>query len=128
MLSMKEYKHQHYLSHKGIGCYSLERQHQCYLAHKDENKEYKKRRDNVYKAKIKLEVLTYYSNGTPKCAQCGIKDVDVLCIDHINGGGHQEGGISLRCWLKRTNYPKGFQVLCANCNLKKEIVKKRGSG
>ena len=40
--------------------------------------------------KIREEVLAVYSGGIPKCARCGITDIDVLCIDHIAGGGAKE--------------------------------------
>jgi hypothetical protein len=28
-------------------------------------------------------------------------------------------------WLCKHDYPAGFQVLCANCNLKKEMLRRR---
>ena len=83
---------------------------------------------------LKVDVLTFYSvNGTHQCVKCGIADVDVLNIDHINGGGrkHREEisgnalGQNLYRWLKRNDYPNGYQTLCANCNLKKAIEAKR---
>jgi len=89
------------------------------------------RKAREYNHRIKLEVLSYYSNGAPKCARCGINDVDVLCIDHIEGGGTQlridtrHWGTKLHHFLKRNNYPKGYQILCANCNLKKFVVDKK---
>lgn len=78
--------------------------------------------------KIKLEVLGHYSNGVPRRLRCGITDPDVLCIDHIDGGGtkgHQReiprGSFFYRI-LRKSGYPGGYQVLCANCNMKKFIV------
>ena len=78
-------------------------------------------------ARIKIEALQHYSMGKPKCAACFEGDTDVLCIDHINGGGkkHRQrlntnGGTSIFYSLRRENYPEGYQVLCANCNMKKE--------
>ena len=76
---------------------------------------------------IKYEVLSHYSTSSiPKCEWCGIEDIDVLCIDHINDDGYKQGKNNnsrkfLYCWLKQNNYPGGFQVLCANCNLKKRM-------
>lgn len=70
--------------------------------------------------KLVLEVLTYYSNGTLKCACCGEDIYEFLTIDHINGGGHkhrkQIGMGNLYRWLRKNNFPKGYQVLCFNCN------------
>jgi hypothetical protein len=79
----------------------------------------------------KLEVFTRYSNGTPTCKQCGFSDLRALSIDHINGGGlkHRRllgisGGSGFYHWLKRNNYPEGYQVLCMNCQyIKKETNK-----
>jgi len=50
---------------------------------------------------------------------------EFLTIDHINGGGNKQkqeiggAGIKLYLWMKRNNYPSGFQVLCMNCNFAK---------
>lgn len=46
--------------------------------------------------------------------------MEFLSIDHINGGGnrHREkvGSAKVYAWLKKRGYPKGYQVLCHNCN------------
>lgn len=75
------------------------------------------------KLKNKIEVLSHYANPL-KCAMCGETDIIVLSIDHINGGGRKHmaevgSGDSFRYWLKRNNYPEGYQVLCMNCQLRK---------
>lgn len=88
--------------------------------------------------KARLEVLTHYSKGVPKCACCGEQGLPFLTIDHIAGNGstHRKeigmaqgvgeqlhkvkiGGNGLPYWLKKNNYPEGFQILCANCNFAK---------
>lgn len=74
--------------------------------------------------KIKTEVFSYYSKGTPICNCCGINEIVFLTIDHINGGGRKHiksiveirGGTNFYRWLRKNNYPDGFQVLCYNCN------------
>jgi len=69
--------------------------------------------------KERLDVLTHYSQGAPRCACCGERTVQFLCIDHINGGGnsHRKQGIgSIYPWLLVHDFPEGFQVLCHNCN------------
>ena len=78
----------------------------------------KKRR---WKKKLKFELFSHYSNGIPKCNCCGYSNIDGLSIDHINGRishGHSRKfrSIDLYSWLKRNGYPKGFRVLCLNCN------------
>ena len=80
---------------------------------------YVKRRRNA----IRLEVLQYYSGGTPHCACCGEKHMEFLGIDHIYGGGgkHRKklrgGGVLLYAWLRGQGYPSGYRVLCHNCNM-----------
>jgi len=58
-----------------------------------------------------------------KCACCGETRKEYLTIDHVDGGGEKhkrEMGFSTSTqfyrWLKKNNYPEGFQVLCFNCN------------
>lgn len=90
---------------------------------------------------LKELVINHYSHGKNRCMSptCevpgGAKDIDVLNIDHINGGGRRHmaeikangfGG-TLYAWLRRNNFPDGFQVLCYNCNNKKRIVNKENN-
>jgi len=77
---------------------------------------------------LKYEVFSYYSKGKPKCACCGEnKSLDFLCMDHINGrkkgNGKIDGrrGSSLYSYLRREDYPNGYQVLCWNCNAAKFV-------
>ena len=114
----KPYQHQHYLDN--IDVYK-ERAHKHYL-----------RKRVIYAEqgrKKKRQVLTAYSGGHLKCARCGVADIDILCIDHVNGGGNQHrkslglsAGTHFYKWLEDSNFPDGFQVLCYNCNMKKRIV------
>lgn len=59
------------------------------------------------------------------CACCGVKDIRLLTIDHINGGGNKHrrmlGHSKIYRWLKQNRYPDGYQVLCWNCNLGKHL-------
>lgn len=74
---------------------------------------------------IKIAVINHYSNGSMKCNNCDCTDLNVLTMDHINGGGHKhkrEIKDHIYLWLKRKgiDYPTGYQVLCMNCqNIKK---------
>lgn len=78
-----------------------------------------------YDKQIKIEVFMHYSNGTMKCACCGENYLEFLSIDHINNNGSKHRkeldgpGTKLHRWLKKNNYPEGFQVLCMNCNFAK---------
>jgi len=68
--------------------------------------------------KLRFEVLSHYSRGKPRCACCGIGILEFLGIDHINGGGVQHKRLvrHVYMWLRKNNFPKGFRVLCHNCN------------
>ena len=95
---------------------------------------YKKNKYNIISrakeanVKRRVIVLNQYGGNPPKCACCGEKEYKFLSIDHINGGGNKhrkemglkdgKGG-SIYCWLIQNNFPKGFQVLCHNCNMAK---------
>ena len=77
--------------------------------------------------KLKLAVLNGY--GGPICRCCGETHIEFLSIDHINndGAAHRRslpksassGGSGFYAWLKKNNFPPGFQVLCMNCNFAK---------
>jgi len=115
------------------------------IAYKKRHKEYmkewrKKNRQSKLEArkqsnkKIRLEVLSHYSDP-PRCNCCGETEYLFLHIDHINGDGakhrklmskefgRKAGGNDLVYWLKKHDYPEGFQILCANCNLGKRLSK-----
>ena len=85
-------------------------------SHKKPQRGYEKRGRTL----VREEVLNHYGG---KCACCVETRYEFLAIDHINGGGNKhrrEQKISnLAYWIKRNNYPDGFQVLCHNCNMAK---------
>jgi len=86
------------------------------------NKEKINERNNKNNQKRRKIALEYYGGNPPKCACCGEKEIKFLSIDHINGGGNQQrknGICNLANWLIKNNFPKGFQVLCYNCNMAK---------
>lgn len=76
---------------------------------------------------LKTKILSSYSNPPeiPVCNNCGEQDIDVLCLDHLKGGGSKhrrslrKEGIRFYEWIMRSGFPKGYQVLCYNCNTKK---------
>lgn len=92
----------------------------------------------MWRDKLKLEIMRHYSGQqTPSCKRCGTIDIDVLCLDHVNDDGsiHRKllkithrglsNGGSAYSILKKHGFPGGLQVLCANCNLKKQVELKR---
>ena len=69
--------------------------------------------------RIRLIVLTKYGGDPPKCKCCGESQLEFLSVDHIKGGGRKERKLygSKFCYsLIRRKFPKGYQVLCHNCN------------
>ena len=91
----------------------------------------KKSHDTVNRARKKLrkEMIAEYGG---ECVSCGISDIDVLDIDHINNDGSVDRkkrlyGYNLYRKLKKNNWPKSnFQLLCKNCNWKKHLANIRG--
>ena len=83
----------------------------------------------IYVKEIKIETISYYSNGKMACVQCGYKkNINALEIDHIKGGGNKDrkekgddGGWTFMRKLKKMGFPPEYQVLCANCNKIKQI-------
>jgi len=81
--------------------------------------------------KRKILVMTHYSKGAPKCSCCGETILDFLTIDHINQNGtqhrkkHKITGHIYK-WLIDKHLPKGFDVLCFNCNLSRSFPYNNG--
>jgi hypothetical protein len=134
----------------------IERSYNYYHANKDKliaiNKEYRRTHKKevaaivkLYDAthrkeisanllKLKTEVLIHYGNGKCACVKCGYSDIRALSIDHINGYGNHHrrtdglgGGTDTYRWLKKNNYPNGYQTLCMNCQFLKKVENKEGS-
>ena len=79
--------------------------------------------NNRDRIKIKSEVIGYYGG---RCACCGVDEFEILCIDHIYGGGRaqvrevkSQGSNFNYYWLKINGFPTGYRVLCYNCNMAK---------
>lgn len=82
-----------------------------------------KERTKARERKIKIMILGYYSKGYLRCANCRYNILEGLALDHIDGGGNKQrkelgisAGISFYRWIRENNFPKGYQVLCHNCN------------
>ena len=102
-------------------------------------------RRKTIRDEIRLEVLQYYSkrlskSNIPCCRCCGEKShVDFLAIDHIAGRKEMDSdtklvkigyssskrGQVLHKWVTENNFPKGFQILCHNCNYAKGIKRNK---
>ena len=79
---------------------------------------------------VKQEVLTYYGHGNCACISCGEHRIECLSIDHIKGNGNKQRIGNLRnshsfyLWLRKNNYPLGYQTLCMNCQWVKRFANK----
>ena len=105
------------------------------LKERQSTAEYKARDKKRYES-MRLKVLQYYSkhlsnSDIPCCRCCGEKShIEFLALDHIAGRKEMDSeselvklGYSsslmrhiLQRWIIKNNFPKGFQVLCHNCN------------
>jgi len=108
---------------------------QNYSKHKEKNRPRLSKRGKEIRKKTKLDVYTHYSNGVPKCACCGVSGIEFLTVDHIIpklemkkdqkmieiGYMSYATGHRLNQWLVAKNFPKGFQILCYNCNFAKGV-------
>jgi hypothetical protein len=92
--------------------------------------------ENKRLMEVKIDVLSHYGkDGKLQCCWpgCEVNDIDVLTLDHVNDDGaqdrmsHKRLGKVFYDMLKGQNYPSGLQTLCANHNLKKEILRRRVS-
>ena len=109
---------------------------------------YNARLENITRAKNRnyvnrLKILQHYSrdiseSDIPCCSCCGLNShIDFLDIDHITGKKEMESepelvnlgysskldGTVLNLWIIKNNFPKGFQILCKNCNQAKGMNK-----
>lgn len=87
----------------------------------------------IYALERHEALIHYSSTAILGCDMCGEQDEIVLTIDHINGGGTQHRktlgwwGSNMYHWLKSQNWPEGYRVLCANCQMRsrKQIMEQR---
>jgi len=88
-----------------------------------ENKEKAKENGRNRRKRIRMEVMSYYGGSPPKCVCCGEQHIEFLTIDHVNGNKLKNfgEGSNLYYWLRKNDFPEGFQVLCFNCNCAKGI-------
>lgn len=102
---------------KGRVCKACEYEKQ--LKWKAENKDrYNERRAAWRRQKqAHLYIVAREALGN-KCAHCGITDLRVLDIDHINGGGSEERRQRDRLQIlnRIIDGSKDYQLLCCNCH------------
>jgi hypothetical protein len=94
-------------------------------------KEHRKETNNSMRIlNLKYKKLIFQELGA-FCNHCGENDPLVLQIDHINGQGYRErrkftGGIYYHKHIydEILKGSKNYQILCSNCNQRKEILNK----
>jgi len=77
-----------------------------------------------YRKNLKMDIFSHYmTDGKIKCScpSCNVDDIDVLCLDHINGDGKEHRklvglGDPVYRWIRSNNYPDTLRLLCYNCN------------
>jgi len=133
---MKEYMRSWYVKNKGkVSAYSKE----YYQKNRAKKRETSRRsylrhrkmrlaRQKEKHAKNRQLVLLHYSKGEMKCSCCGCVDEWALSIDHIENDGANErkrlgkpSGNPFYRWLIAEHFPRGYQVLCRNCNWGKRV-------
>lgn len=101
---------------------------------KEYNRLHHMERRSIDFLKEKIKVLQIISGlKRPECCKCGCRDIRVLTINHINGGGAAERkrlgrnhGRTMRLKLMDgTRSPQGLDVRCANCNVLHEYERGR---
>ena len=129
--------HQTYRSKPGIREKELAKSKKYNQEHQEERRQYaqkpeRKRYEIKWYKDNRIDCLKIYSkkvsnSSEPICSSCGLKDVRFLQIDHINGVTTNDGrgASNLVAYLRRNNYPGGYQVLCGNCNWLKEFEDKK---
>ena len=82
------------------------------------------------KRELKNKVIAGYGG---KCSWpgCDVIDPDMLTIDHVEDDGAKErlhtnniGGFAIHRKIVREGFPPEYQILCANHNMKKEILRR----
>lgn len=102
----------------------LNKQHREYHHKMYKNPEFAKHvleRSRKWDMKNRKVCIEHYSYGKNCCELCGESDLDVLVIDHINGGGHQHRIKAKQHIIRdliKNDFPEGFRVLCQNCNIR----------
>lgn len=101
---------------------------QCSVKWRERRRLYKARYNSAHRGKrLQLKREAFDAYGGSHCACCGESHHEFLALDHIEGGGaahrrelRRVRGSAFYEWLKKEGFPRGYQVLCHNCNLAKK--------
>lgn len=110
--------------------YRAEHAEQCREYRRKYHSQHREERNSSnakYRRGLRESILEHYGKI---CSCCGETETKFLSIDHVNNDGAKHrmeigsGGDRLYRWLKKNNYPGGFQTLCNNCNIAKSVYGK----
>lgn len=82
-------------------------------------------RDQYCRNWRKSERLRLIADFGGKCVHCGEGDAIVLDFDHIHDDGHKDSRKNIIFRVKAN--PARFQLLCKNCNWKKEYWRRQNA-
>ena len=125
-MSISDYNHAYYLRNKDKilaknRAWNKKHRKEYLSKNKEKVREYNKR----YNQNARKFLLTFYGGNPPKCKCCDEGTIEFLALDHINNDGAEHrrkfGNGRIYWWIKRNNFPSGFQVLCHNCNTAKGL-------
>ncbi len=75
-----------------------------------------------WRLNLKTKIITHYTNGKNSCQCCDESNFEFLTIDHIIPVGKKgKRERSIYSYLVENNFPKGYQILCYNCNMGKRM-------
>jgi hypothetical protein len=86
------------------------------------NRNYALSHHKAYRDRTRAECIVHYGGKRPRCACCGEEEYGFLTIDHVNGNGRRHRdetgahGNAFYIWLRAHGFPRGYRVLCFNCN------------
>ncbi len=94
---------------------------------KEKPEEYQAKLANLRDQHVERRVRVLEKYGGAQCVCCGERELKLLCLDHINGGGLKErkeatalgeSKANIYYWLEKRGYPDQgkYRVLCHNCN------------
>ncbi len=81
--------------------------------------------EKKYAEKLRFKVIKHYCGKTIRCQclGCHTRAIIFLQVDHVDGKGHSHRiganravSKALWLWIIKNKFPKGFQILCSNCN------------